>query len=155
MKMVTPTILDLTKLAYTLRGDEKRQWEAVTGLAYDPELAAANFVATPGVKFCLLDDDGNPVAAGGYTDMGHGVWKSWMVGTQEGWDNHWRTITKNVRKVMDAMFAGGARRLETEAAADRKAAHVWYVRSLKMKMEGVHVAKYADGSDMVSFGRTA
>lgn len=154
MKLVQPTVLDLGVLALDMREDERRQWCAITGAAeYDADLAAQNFISAPGVKFCLLDDDGRPVAAGGYIDKGFGVWQSWMVGTDVGWEKHWRTITKEVRKVMQAMFDGGARRLETEAMEDRRAAHVWYVRSLGMRREGVHLGKYADGSTAVSFGR--
>lgn len=156
MKLVKPTVLDLGRLALEMRDDERRQFCALNGLReFDPDLAAQYFVALPGEKFCLLDDDGNPVAAGGYVPSGPGVWQSWMVGTEEGWTFHWRAITKAVRKVMTAMFKDGARRLETEAMADRVEAHRWYVKGLGMTQEGVHPARYADGSTAVSFGRIA
>lgn len=154
MKLVQPTVLDLGRLALEMRDDEKRQFCALNGAAeYDADEAARYFITLPGEKFCLLDDDDAPVAAGGYIHKGGGVWQSWMVGTEEGWTFHWRAITKAVRKVMQAMFTDGARRLETEAMADRVDAHRWYVKGLGMTQEGVHPARYADGSAAISFGR--
>jgi hypothetical protein len=82
-----------------------------------------------------------------------GVWQSWMVGTQAGWDNHWRSITKGCRWLADQLFDQGARRLQTSALASRTWAIDWYVKSLKMTPCGVWKRYGIHGEDVAMFER--
>jgi hypothetical protein len=82
-----------------------------------------------GPKFTVLAD-GLPVAAGGYFLVGERTWQSWMLGTMDGWTHHWRSITKAVRWLLDAMLETCADRLETYVLSARTKAIEWYERSL-------------------------
>ena len=74
MNIVKPTVLDFGRLALEMRDDERIQFCALNGLdEYDADLAAQYFIGLPGEKFCVLDGEGNPVAAGGYVSKGGGV----------------------------------------------------------------------------------
>ena len=141
-------------LCERMRADEIEQYLALTGHAeYDPEFAAYQFMGLPGHKFTALDSDNMPAAAGGYHEIFPGVWNSWMCGTQAGWDQQWRSITKGCRWLMECIFDGGARRLQTSALAKRTQAIDWYVHGLKMKPCGVHSAYGINGEDVANFER--
>ena len=76
-----------------------------------------------------------------------------MVGSTEGWAQQWRTITKTTLWLMDGMFEMGARRLQTNALAERTAAIEWYERSLGLQREGTWRAMGRDGQDVACFSR--
>ena len=136
------------------REDEKHQYMVLTNSeTYDPDRAAYLFMGKQGPKFTALDDENLPAAAGGYEMIFDGVWASWMVGTKEGWDKHWRSITKGCRWIMDGLFDGGARRLQTMALANRKQAIQWYIDGLKMNPCGVWKAYGKKGEDVAFFER--
>ena len=94
-----------------------------------------------------------PAAAGGYHMTFEGVWQSWMVGTEDGWKNHWRSITKGCRWLADALFDQGARRLQTSALASRTEAIRWYIKGLKMKPCGVWEGYGRHGEAVAHFER--
>ena len=138
------------------RDDERIQYAALSGHEfYDPERAWYEFVGLTqqGPHFTALDAENMPAAAGGYHMVFPGVWQSWMVGTQEGWDNHWRSITKGCRWLAEQLFDQGARRLQTSALASRTDAIRWYVKSLKMEPCGVWEAFGIHGEDVAMFQR--
>lgn len=151
-----PSVMDLAWLAAHMREDERAQWCAVTGRAeYDADLAARTFAMTVGPMFCLYGDDAMPLCAAGFEEIRPGVWQTWMAGTPEAWETHWRTITKHTRRICEGLFADGvARRIQTYALASRRAAHVWYSRCMGQTYEGLHRSFYADGQDAVCYART-
>lgn len=146
-------------LVDNMRADEIEQYIALTGAeTYRKDVVVSgmlNMMLT-GPAFTVVGADGLPVSAGGYTEVIPGVYNSWMVGTQAGWDKYWRRITIGTRWVMDFMFEEmGARRLQTSALVSRDAACWWYQKSLKMVPEGVWVRFGRDGEDVACFARTA
>lgn len=142
----------LLYLCGVMRQDEIDQYVALTGAdRYDPEVAAKGFINTQGLKFTVLMRDNTPAAAGGYEEVMPGIWQSWMVGSQAGWDEQWRSITKATRWLMGGLFEMGARRLQTNALASRTAAIEWYERGLGMVREGVWRKFGRNGEDVVAF----
>src|SRR5262249_33098205 len=100
------------------REDEIEQYLAITGAKeWNSEVAAAGFIGMPGMRFTLLGADNMPACAGGYHEVSPGVWQSWMVGSCDGWEHSWRSITKASRWLMDGLFEMGARRLQTNCLA--------------------------------------
>lgn len=82
-----------------------------------------------GPKFTVLAN-GMPIAAGGYFLVDDRVYQSWMIGTMDGWRDHWRSITKAVRWLIEAMLETCADRLETYVLSSRTKAIEWYERAL-------------------------
>lgn len=150
-----PTVVDLAYLAEHMRPDEREQWCALLGAdSYCPDIAARIFATTQGYGWCLYDDD-MPLVAGGLQPIESGKWQTWMVGTPEAWERHWRRITKECRRLFDGLFADGtARRIQTYALESRTAAHEWYARGLGQQYEGTHVEFFADGQNAVCYAVT-
>lgn len=143
-------------LADNLRPDEIEHWKAVSGAdAYDPDVAARGYLATPGMKVSVMGADGMPVVAGGAHETDPGVWLGWMVGSMAGWGSHWRAITKTNRWLMGQLFAGGARRIYVSTITTREQACRWYEKALGMTREGVHRRAGAQGQDIVFYSRIA
>ena len=144
-------------LAEHMRPDEIEHWLAVSGAReYDADTAAAGFINTPGLKLALLDDAGQPLAAGGYYETARGVFDGWMVGTLDGWGTNWRSMTKSVRWMLGHAFGTlGARRLSITTLASRTCATDWYERALGMQREGVARKAGAQGQDMVTYSRVS
>lgn len=141
-------------LADHMRPDEIQHWLAHTGAKqYDPDVAAAGFINTDGMKFAILADDGYPAAAGGAREVQSGVWEGWIVGSMDGWHTSWRRITRATRWLMGQLFEMGARRLFVYTTADRKDAARWYRRSLGMNCEGIMRSAGHVGEDMVIYAR--
>lgn len=137
-----------------MRQDEIEQYVVLTAAnGYDPEVAARGFMNTPGHKFTMLGPDGLPLCAGGWQEVYPGVWQSWMVGSMDAWDSHWRSITKACRWFMDGLFEMGARRLQTNALASRTRAIEWYERGLGMSREGTWKKFGVNGEDVACFAR--
>lgn len=154
IRIGVPIIEDFAWLARRMRADEIAQFLALTGLTeYQPDIAARVFACTTGTAFVLVDRQNLPVCAGGFEPIRPGVYQTWMVGTAEGWAQHWRAITKHSRRAMDDLFARDARRIQTYALASRKDAHEWYARGLKQTFEGLHRQFFADGQDAVCYAR--
>lgn len=155
LRLVKPTVMDLGYLAMRMREDEIEQYLALTDAdEYDPDTAARGFAAIPGISFALVTPDNLPVCAGGMEEVRPGIWQTWMVGTQDGWNRYWRSITKHTRRVMDGLLASGrARRIQTNALASRTAAIEWYRRGLGMAYEGLWKAYGKHGEDVMCFAR--
>lgn len=152
MMLAKPMLLDLLNLCAKARPDEIEQYEALLGKPWSMEEVAVDFFNRPGVKYVLLDDN-KPIVAGGYDLIIPGVWHSWMIGTPDNWEQYWRSITKYSRMVMDDLFDGGARRLQTCVLASRVKTCEWYVRGLKMQLEGTMRGFGMKGEDMAMFSR--
>lgn len=144
----------LLHLCENMRADEIEQYLALTGAErYNPEIAANGMFNMGGHRFTLVGDR-LPVVAGGYCEVIPGVWNSWMVGTDEGWEKHWRSITRASRWMIDFMFNEvGARRIETMALSSRTEACYWYERSLGMVYEGTRSGFGMGGEDVAFYGR--
>lgn len=149
-------------LCERMRADEIEQYLALTGAAeFKPDVAALGManMAAAGPSFTIvaeIDGANVPVVSGGFTEVIPGVWSSWMVGSKEGWDLHWRKITKGTLWVFGFMFETmQARRLQTNALASREAACWWYERSLKMQPEGIWARFGRNGEDVACFARLA
>jgi hypothetical protein len=154
VNVVVPSIIHLVRLCADARPDEIRQYMALTGDAWDAERVAVDHYNRHGIKFALLDNDCMPIAAGGWDPIAPGVWQSWMVGTMENWTRYWRSLTKASRMVMDDLFEHqGARRLQTNACADREAACHWYEKGLLMTREGVMRGFGMNGEDVAMYSR--
>lgn len=144
-------------LCRNMRPDEVEQLHAFMSVEdehgdYDPDVLAAYFIAKTGPKFTVVGADGFPAVCGGYDMVAEGVWQSWMVGSMSGWETNWRSITKSTRWLMSTLFATGAHRLQTSAIGSRCRAHEWYVKSLKMKHEGIQRGFGRNGEDVYLFG---
>jgi hypothetical protein len=157
VRLAVPIVEDFAYLARRMRPDEIAQWLALTGQAeYDPNTAARAFCAMQGVTFCLVDPTGLPIAAGGFEPVRPRVVQTWMVGTMEGWEQHWRAITKHARRLIDGLLTSGeAQRVQTYALASRTQAHEWYARGLGQTFEGTHRRFFADGQDAVVYAKVA
>ena len=146
-------------LCGVMRPDEIEQYLALTGAdKYDPDVAARGFINTQGMKFTVLMNDNTPAAAGGFEEVIPGVWQSWMVGSEAGWAEQWRSLTKATRWLMDGLFEMGARRLQTTALASRAGAIDWYTRKkggLGMSYEGTWRRFGRNGEDVACFARIA
>ena len=153
IQLMQPTMLDLLMLCSEARPDEIEQYRELTGKEWITDEVANDFYNRPGVKFALINGN-TPIVAGGFYMLIDGVWESWMVGTMNHWETHWRSITKWSRRVMDLMFSeNGARRLQTCASAKRIKTCEWYTRGLKMHQEAILKGFGVTGGDMVIFAR--
>lgn len=153
--LVTPTLSMFEFVARHMRQDEIEQYLALTGAPkYDVQEAALSFAAAGGVKFGLADDNGMPYCIGGYEARGPHVWQSWMMGTDAGWEKHWRTITKSTLWLIQQLLDGGANRLQTNCLASRVDAIKWYEDSLKMQYEGTFREYGVNGEDVACYAIT-
>lgn len=142
-------------LTHRMRPDEIEQYVALSGAEeFDPDVAALGWCNTPGAKFTLVDSQGVPIIAGGYIPHPiEGVFDSWMVGTMDGWEKHWREITKASRWLADSLLEAGARRLQTMCLASREQTMEWYIRSLRMEPDGLVKKLGRGGEDAMRFVR--
>lgn len=151
--LTKPLLADYIYCAHYLPEDQRRQWVALwDGKPYDSERLAIMLASRPGPKWALVEQDGKPVCIGGYDMIREGVWQDFLIGSVEGWQNHWRSITKHCRRVMDVMLKTEAWRLQTVSLADRTRAHQWY-RTLGLEYEGTLRAYGANGEDCFMFSR--
>ena len=156
LRLATPIVEDFAYLARRMRPDEIDQFLAFSGATeWSPDSAARELLAKRGASFVLVDPGNLPVVAGGFEPISRGVVEAWMLGTIDGWAEHWRRITTACRRLMDAQFANGVHRVQICALASRTKTHEWYERGLGMQREGVLRRYCADGSDAVMFSRIA
>ena len=154
VRVGVPIVQDYAYLAARLRPDEREQFAAFTGMdRYDEHVASRAWVMAGGLAYTLIGRDGLPFALGWFEEIRPGVWETSGIGTPEGWAQHWRAITKESRRRMDALFAAGARRIQITALASRMSALEWYERGLKMQREGVLRGYCANGADAVLYSR--
>ncbi len=150
--LAKPLLLDYVYVASRLPADQRKQWEVLTGNAFDPDAMALCLAGRAGPKWALVDVDTTPLVIGGYEMLREGVWQDWMIGTEDAWRNHWRSITKHCKRLMDLMLEKEAHRLQTVALADRVMAHKWF-GALGMKCEGTLRGYGVNGEDCVMFAR--
>lgn len=153
---ITASVLlsDLVMVACAMREDEKDQWCAVTGASeYDPDAAARSFADQHGPSYCLLDGDGTPVLVAGFAQVRPWVWQAWMAGSLDAWEKHWRLITRECKRIGDALLATDAHRLQILALPERTAAHRWY-EALGYRYEARLAQFFADGRDAVCYVKT-
>lgn len=150
-----PTVVDLAYLAEHMREDERAQWCALLGAeSYDSDIAARIFATTQGFAWCLYEDD-MPLVAAGLQPIQSGVYQTWMVGTADAWERHWRRITKECRRMFDGLLADGtARRIQTYALESRVFAHQWYAKGLGQHYEGTLAEWFTDGQNAVCYAVT-
>lgn len=153
MRLAVPIIEDFAYLAKRMRPDEIEQFLAFSGLPeYVPDVAARTWAATGGEAYALLGNDGCAIAVAGMQPVAPGVMEAWMVGTMDGWDRYWRTLTKLCRRQIDTALKS-AHRVQICSLASRVKAGEWYVRGLGMRREGL-LRRYANGHDAVMYART-
>jgi hypothetical protein len=150
-----PFLLDFVNVCSRMPQDEREQLEAFTGEPYDIDSAAVGNFTVPGPKWVIKSDD-EPIVIGGFVPQRPGVWRDFMLTTPEAWQ-HWFTLTRICRRVMDAMFISGqAHRLECVAPAARLSSRPeivkWY-KVLGYTQEGHHYGYCANGADAISFAR--
>ncbi len=148
----------LVALAEVMRENEQQQYLAVLGTeAYDPDTAAQWLVNTwaqsAPYALTVVGRDGLPAAAGGFHPVAPGVWQSWMVGSEAGWAEQWRAMTKATRWLMDQLLETQAHRLQTSAITTRVKAIEWFERSLGMKPEGVFRHMGIRGESIAHFSK--
>lgn len=147
-----PTLIDLLDVCHRLPEDEREQIEAFSGEKYDAQRYAAAYHLRPGPKW-LLHDGERTVAVAGFDMVRPGVWQDWMFSTPEAWSSaNWRSTTKYVRRVMDAMLKTEAHRLQCVSLASRIQAHRWY-RTLGLVYESTLEAYGAGGENALMFKR--
>lgn len=144
-------LTDFLHAAWYLPDDERRQFEAFTGAAYDHESAALGLYQSQGPKWALLAPDDEPLAVGGYRPVVPGTFDSFMLVTSRGWTEYGRAVTRQTIRAINKMFGEhGARRLQTLCLADRKAARGWYEK-IGLQYESTLVAYGANGADAVMY----
>lgn len=143
---------DVLYLCERMREDEREQLAAFFDMP--PEDWPGFFLAKRGPRFTVVDAQGMPLVAGGWESVSQGVMQSWMLGSEEAWRTHWRSITRAVRWSMDALLAcEGIWRLQTNALASRTAACEWYVRGMRMRQEGIWHKFGRQQQDVACFAR--
>lgn len=147
---MNPSIQDFLDVAYNMREDEVEQYLSIVGKdKYVPE----EFVKTmlqymSEITFVLYDNDGVACCIGGLVETRQKVWQTWMMGTQEGWDNHWRSITKLSRRVIDDLLNSNmGHRVHCYSLHSRHKTHEWYRRGLGMDFESINHKFFADGQN--------
>ena len=152
--VISPTLPVLTYLCERARADEVEQYRELTfSSEYDPEASAVAFWRAGKWALAVADERGVPAAAGGFEEVQPGVWQSWMVGTDEGWEKCWIDIHRATRFLTEKLVDSGlARRLQTTALAKRFEAREWYER-LGLSLEGTMRGYSASGLDVVMYGR--
>lgn len=135
-----PSLGMIEDACVAMREDEIEQYKALTGaVEFKPRIAALGFGSIMGVSYGLLQDNCRVACVGGYglDPNVDGLWHSWAAGTQEGWDLHWRDITKVMKFTIRSLFEhAGAHRLETQVLASRALTRAWYEKSLGLQYEG-------------------
>lgn len=151
--IITPTLRVIDFLCEHARADEIVQYEALTGREYNHEEAAVAFWSSGPFRVAVAGPDNVPIAAGGYEQIMPGVMQSWMVGTQEGWDKHYRRIHQGTRWLLDTLADSGKfRRFQTSGLTSRAHACAWYER-LGMQFEGIQRGVGANGEDVSMYAR--
>lgn len=134
-----------------MREDEREQFCALAYQdKYDADFAARMFIAKNGPNFCLVDNQGLALCAGGFEPIAPGIFQSWMLGSYEGWKN-WRAITKGSRWLMGVLLSTGASRLQGSCLSSRTEALEWFRRGLGMDYEGTSKGFGFHGEDMMNF----
>jgi hypothetical protein len=151
-----PSMLDFLKIAARMPDDERKQIEAASGEPYDIDGVAVGNYCAPGPKWVIKADE-VPLVVGGFVLQRRGVWQDFLLTTPEAWVDHWFSVTRVCRRLMDAMLQSGqAHRLQCIVPVLRMEGHPklwgWY-EVLGYHKEGLHHGYYASGADAYSFAR--
>jgi len=149
-----PFLIDFLIVAQQMTDDQRNQLEEMTGEKYDAERAAVAAFTTPGPKWVFKTDEGQPIAVGGYAPQRPGVWRDYMLTTDEAWSpTYFGAVTRRCVRIVEAMLKSGeAHRLECISLASRTKAHDWY-RIVGLHKEGVLHGYAASGADAIIFAR--
>lgn len=145
---------DFVHVAVNMRADERAQWSAFRAKPYNAMECAADMASHGLASWALLDGDGLAFYVGGLSNQRPGVFTTWAAGTPEGWNKHWRGITRESRRLLDDALANGAHRIEIVSLASRPEAGDWYSRGLGMKAEGTLHRYAGDGQDAIMYAKT-
>lgn len=156
--LANPSMVDLLKLCCNPIEEEVEQYIEMTGQDWVVDEVACDLYTKDGMKFVLLDDDNEPIAAGGFDPVIPGVWQSWMLTTPAAWTTHGLAVTKQTRKVMDRLFEPSelgyrVRRVQTMALASREKACKWYEKGLRMTLESISKQFGTSGKDFACYTR--
>jgi hypothetical protein len=155
LALCAPRLRDFAYLADRMRMDEIKQYLATAGLdQYDSDIAAREYANTPGPSWSLIDGEGYPVLAGGFAPVRSGVYECWMMGTDAGWLQHGRAITRIGRRLIRGMLAGRAHRVQAVVLNELAHVHDWHAKALGMVNEGIQHGYCANGADVVMFAAT-
>ncbi len=148
--------LSLAPMLHVIRHLRPRDEEEVLCLApgWTLEQWARETVALRGNHFLFYGDDGEPIAAGGWSQVG--------VRTAV---NSWLISTASIGRISDglhrfavrghkAMISGGVRRFQTLClhSGPHSTARRWMKR-LGYRLEGIHRAMGAAGQDLITMAR--
>ena len=155
LRLASPLLEDFVYLAARMRPDEIAQFLAIAGLTdYHADTAARAFANIRGPAYVLVNAQGYPIVAGGFEPLRPGVFEGWQVGTMDGWATHGRAITRVNRRLLNALLADEAHRVQTIALTSRTDAHRYY-EALGMTCEGVLHKHFTDGQDGLLYARTS
>jgi hypothetical protein len=153
---MNPSVEDLCQVAENMREDEIEQFLSVTGLKeYDPnEFVRVMLDCMGEIRFALYDDNDMAYCIGGLVEVRHKVWQTWMMGTEEGWRDHWKSITKLSKRVInDLINSDLCHRVQCYSLHNRHKTHEWYRRGLGLEFESVTHKFFADGQNAVCYIR--
>jgi len=143
--LAEPSLTDFMYICDNLPEDELRQFEAMSGEAFDPDEAAISCHLAPGPKWVAIDKEGRPLAVGGCSQLRKGVWQTWMLVPDSTWETHARDLTKHVAALQKQMQDQG-HRIQTLVLSDRERAKAWY-DTLGLECEGTLREYGAGGED--------
>lgn len=149
------TLVDLLTVCMDLPEDEIEQIEAFTGHSFDPEEVAADIYVSGGMKWtCRVEETSEPLVVAGYSRVGAGVWRSFMLANEHAWAEFGGEVTHHVIDVMERVTQGKEHiRLETICLATRKLAQRWYKR-IGLERESEMRSYGVKGEDAVMYVKT-
>lgn len=145
-----PTLLDVLAMCLQMPAEERQQYEAFTGVPYDPDSAAVEAWSWGGPRWAAVDENDVPAAVGGFIRQRKGVYRTWFFAPESMWPVHGRELTRVVRRLISAMLASDAHRIETIALASRKRACQWY-STIGLWQESVQRGYGVGGEDAAVF----
>jgi hypothetical protein len=128
--------------------DDRKQYAAHSGYAYDAESVAAEVFAAPGPKWGVYKGT-QPLVVGGFLPKRPGVYSTWFLADPEVW-GHGKEISELSTNVMQEALKDFAHRIETYCLAERIGAQRWYER-LGMKREAELCKFGANQEDFVLY----
>ena len=142
-----------TVLAY-MPSFERAQAAAAFGADWTPARVADELLAGHFPRY-LLEDSGDPLAAGGLFPKGGGVWEGWVFASRECRRRaSMESLSRVCRNGIAWAFAHGAYRIEAFHLADQPRVHAW-LESLGLK-RAQELPRYGrGGEDFVRFEVTA
>jgi hypothetical protein len=150
--MLRLTKLNLDDLLYLFRQlpEDERAVQAAFGDEFNAEDAAYAALRAPGMHWLILDGPA-PVAAGGFTKIRPGVYRTWFCAPESTWAIVGHDLTDLVAGVVRQMLAPDlAHRIETVTLADRSRARDWYTK-IGLQYESTLRGYGVNGEDAVMY----